>query len=127
MDAGNEVGFHLKDGNMPDAIGSVNGNVRGWLRIEGLAVFGFALVSYLHAGHRWWLLLVLFLAPDVSFAAYAFGPRVGGAIYNLFHTYIVPLVIGCGLGLMGRSVAVPLIWVAHIGFDRFMGYGLKYP
>jgi hypothetical protein len=27
----------------------------------------------------------------------------------------------------GRSIAIPLIWVAHIGFDRLLGYGLKYP
>jgi hypothetical protein len=24
-------------------------------------------------------------------------------------------------------VAIALIWAAHIGFDRLLGYGLKYP
>ncbi len=25
------------------------------------------------------------------------------------------------------AIQVALVWLAHIGFDRFLGYGLKYP
>ena len=25
------------------------------------------------------------------------------------------------------AVQIALIWLAHIGFDRLLGYGLKYP
>jgi hypothetical protein len=29
--------------------------------------------------------------------------------------------------LTGRPPVAATIWVAHIGFDRMLGYGLKYP
>lgn len=29
--------------------------------------------------------------------------------------------------LTGRPPVVATIWAAHIGFDRALGYGLKYP
>jgi hypothetical protein len=69
------------------------------------------------------------LAPDLTMAGYAFGVRIGATIYNLGHTY--PAV--GAFWLIGHfthaSVALPfsLIWLAHIGFDRLLGYGLKYP
>jgi hypothetical protein len=31
------------------------------------------------------------------------------------------------LGLVPVYWQVPLIWIGHIGFDRVLGYGLKYP
>jgi hypothetical protein len=42
---------------------------------------------------------------------------------------VLPLVLalaGWALGLPG-AVLVALIWGAHIGCDRALGYGLKYP
>ncbi len=44
------------------------------------------------------------------------------------HTYISPLVLGTVGVLADVSLAVllALIWTAHIGFDRVLGYGLKY-
>jgi hypothetical protein len=41
--------------------------------------------------------------------------------------------LALALTLVGFFVGVPaaaaggLIWIAHIGFDRALGYGLKYP
>jgi hypothetical protein len=29
--------------------------------------------------------------------------------------------------LLNEQVSIALIWFAHIGFDRALGYGLKYP
>jgi hypothetical protein len=81
---------------------------------------------YGYGGHSWLWFLVLFLAPDLSFVGYAFGPRAGAMIYNIFHSYIVPVALGFGLWLAGKSIAIPLIWAAHIGFDRLLAYGLKY-
>ena len=71
----------------------------------------------------------LLLAPDLSMLGYLAGPQVGTAIYNAFHTYAMPAVVGA-LGVIFASpltVAVALIWFAHIGMDRTVGYGLKYP
>ena len=72
---------------------------------------------------------VLLLAPDLSMLGYLAGPQVGAAIYNTFHTYAMPAVVGA-LGMIFANplmVAVALIWFAHIGMDRTLGYGLKYP
>ena len=107
--------------------GAVAGSVRSWLRMEGLTVLVVAIFLYIRGGHSWLLLVLLFLSPDLSFFAYSMGPRIGAAVYNALHSYIAPLVLACGLSLSGHSLAVPLIWIAHIGFDRLLGYGLKYP
>jgi hypothetical protein len=42
---------------------------------------------------------------------------------------VVPLVAaGYGIGTNHQTVlALSLIWIAHIGFDRMLGFGLKYP
>ena len=72
---------------------------------------------------------MLFFAPDVSFAAFAFGPRVGAVVYDLLHTEVFALVLGT-VGVLADSnltTRLALIWLAHIGMDRLLGYGLKYP
>jgi hypothetical protein len=60
-------------------------------------------------------------------AGYLGGPRVGAAVYNLVHSYAAPLAATLLLLLTGSPLTLPLIWFAHIGFDRALGYGLKYP
>lgn len=99
------------------------------LRAEGAAVALAAIVLYFHGDYAWWLLLVLALAPDLSFVAFAAGPRVGTAAYNVAHTYVAPVLVGA-VGVVGEAdlaVQLALIWIAHIGVDRAVGYGLKYP
>lgn len=99
------------------------------LRLEGLAVLAGVLVLYFDAGYGWLLLGLLALAPDLSLLGYLVGPRAGALSYDLVHTYTVPVALGVG-GVVGQSdVAsqVALIWLAHIGGDRLLGYGLKYP
>lgn len=71
----------------------------------------------------------LFLAPDLFMMGYLFGGRPGAWIYNLGHTYVTVAVI-CSIGFLAHVpilTLVGLIWVGHIGFDRLLGYGLKYP
>ncbi len=99
------------------------------VRIEGLAVLAAALALYFEAGHGWLLLVVLFLAPDVSMLGYLAGPRVGSASYNAAHTHAAPVALAV-IGVVAASdlaVQLGLIWLAHIGADRLLGYGLKYP
>lgn len=64
------------------------------LRAEGATAFALALGSYLALDGPLWLLAVLALAPDLSMAAYAAGPRVGSVGYNAVHTYTGPLALG---------------------------------
>jgi hypothetical protein len=110
------------------AVGAATGGVRAALRAEGLALTIAATAAYAHSGFSWVLFAALFLAPDLSFAAYLLGPRWGAAAYNLVHSTIAPLVLGAtGLALgLPEAAAIALIGLAHIGFDRALGYGLKY-
>ena len=102
---------------------------RWLLRVEGLGVFVGAVVLYFYADYPWWLLLVLALAPDLAMVGYLAGPRVGAAAYNAAHTTVLPIALGVVGVLADGEVAVQLalIWLAHIGADRALGYGLKYP
>lgn len=103
--------------------------VRLLLRLEGLAIGAGAVVLYADGDHSWWLFALLILAPDVSFLGYAAGPRLGAAAYNLLHNLVFPIALGAAGVVSGSdaAVAVALIWLAHIGVDRLLGYGLKYP
>ena len=107
--------------------GAVAGAPRAWLRVEGLAVLALAVLLYQRGGHSWMLLAVLFLAPDLSFAGSLAGPRVGAVAYNLAHSYVGPVVAAALALVTGRPPVAATIWAAHIGFDRALGYGLKYP
>ena len=98
------------------------------LHLEGAAVFIASLYAY-HLNHGSWLLFVLlFLTPDVSMIGYVFGARVGAITYNAIHTYVGPLVLaGYSLGTGHQTpLLLASIWMAHIGLDRALGFGLKY-
>ena len=108
--------------------GSASGGVRTLLRLEGLALFlGMTLLYGVWEG-SWWVYVILFLAPDLSFAAYLAGPKAGAVIYNAAHSYMAPMALmTCGFALSAPLVlSIAMIWLAHIGFDRALGYGLKY-
>src|SRR5262249_9514095 len=95
---------------------------------EGLVVFGLSVALYGRLGESWWLFAFLFLTPDLSFLAYLAGPRVGAVAYNAVHTTAGPALLAL-IGLLAAyqpAVAIALIWLAHCGIDRALGYGLKY-
>lgn len=102
---------------------------RRLLHVEGLAALVAALALYFDAGYGWLLLVVLFLAPDLSLLGFLGGPALGAAIYDVVHTYALPVGLGVVGVLAGAELAtqLALIWAAHIGMDRAVGYGLKYP
>lgn len=110
------------------ARGAVVGGVAAVLRLEGLAVFLAALAAYAHLGAPWTAFAALFLLPDLAMAAYFQGPLLGACVYNLAHNYVAPLALGAaGLALGSPAAeALALVWIAHIGFDRALGFGLKY-
>jgi len=102
--------------------------VKTILRAEGFTMLVAALSFYARLDFGWILFGALFLLPDLSFAFYIFGPRAGAAAYNALHSTMGPLGLGAlGLLLVRPSfVAIAAIWLAHVGFDRALGYGLKY-
>jgi hypothetical protein len=99
------------------------------LHAEGLAVLVGSVALYVDADYGWLALVVLFLAPDLSMLGYLGGPRLGSITYDAVHTYVGPIALGVFGVLGGRETAsqIALIWLAHIGLDRTLGYGLKYP
>ena len=102
---------------------------RRLLRLEGLAVLCGAVAFYFHLGYGWVLLVVLVLAPDLSAVGYALSTPAGTLAYDLAHTEIWPIGLLVAGALGGERVLTQLglIWLVHIGADRFLGYGLKYP
>jgi hypothetical protein len=103
--------------------------LRLWLRLEGLAVAVLSAVLYARIGASWWLFAVLWLVPDLSMMGYRAGPRWGAHCYNSVHSYLLPVVLAIGGFSLHRDrlLAISLIWCNHIGVDRLLGYGLKYP
>ena len=99
------------------------------VRLEGLAAVVLAVWWYAAFGASWVLFAILFLAPDIAMLGYLAGPRAGAALYNLVHTYTSAAILA-GLGTVtGHRLLVylALILAAHIGVDRLLGFGLKYP
>ena len=106
--------------------GAVVGGVRATLRLEGVAVLLVALGLYARADASWWQFALLFLVPDLGLLGYLAGARVGAFTYNAVHTYVLPLALWALAPEGSRAAAIALIWFAHIGLDRAIGYGLKY-
>jgi hypothetical protein len=111
-----------------NSVGLVNETVI-WQRVEGGLVFvaAGAMFFLLDGSFVWWAALAAFFAPDVGFAAYAFGSKIGAIGYNLLHIYGFGAVV-LALGIAVDSVTfaqLGALWLAHSGFDRLLGYGLK--
>jgi hypothetical protein len=100
-----------------------------WLRCEGLAAVALSGYLYSQTGASWWLFAALWLVPDLSMLGYLASSRVGARCYNFVHSYVVPTALACAALMLHRSALLPfsLIWFNHIGADRLLGYGLKYP
>lgn len=98
-----------------------------WLRLEGLVVFVLAILVYGIAGASWWWFVAGLLLPDISMLGYLANDKSGAMGYNIGHSLVLPLlVIGFGyLYVSGGALSVGLVWLAHIGMDRMLGYGLK--
>jgi hypothetical protein len=110
------------------ATGAVTGAVRILLRLEGLALLASMVLVYALWGGSWWAFVLLLLLPDISLAAYLAGPGTGAIVYNAAHTTVLPAALAAlGLALsQPLMVSLAIIWLAHIGMDRAVGYGLKY-
>jgi Domain of unknown function (DUF4260) len=111
-----------------ETTGAVSGGARTLLRLEGLTLFAGMTLLYAVWDGSWWVYAILFLAPDLNFLGYLAGPRVGAIVYNAAHSYMAPMALMIiGFALSSPLVlSIAMIWLAHIGIDRALGYGLKY-
>ena len=111
-----------------DGTGAATGGVRLLLRLEGLTLFIGMTALYAAWGGSWLIYLLLFFVPDLSFLAYLSDARFGAVVYNTAHSYMAPMTLmTLGFGFASPlTLSIALIWLAHIGIDRALGYGLKY-
>jgi hypothetical protein len=110
------------------ATGAATGGIKILLRLEGLTLFAGMTMLYGVWDGSWWIYAIVFLAPDLSFAAYLAGSKFGAIVYNAAHSYMAPVaMMTSGFALASPLwLSIAMIWMAHIGFDRALGYGLKY-
>lgn len=106
----------------------VTGKLKSVLRLEGMAIFIVSILTFSQLNTSWLVFSVLFLTPDIALIGYLFSKRNGATTYNLTHSLIGPaLLISAAFTSENQyAMAISCIWVAHIGFDRALGYGLKY-
>jgi hypothetical protein len=111
------------------------GSARLHLHIDGLALLAGSLVAYGVSGGSWGLFFALLLVPDLVMVGYLAGPRVGAIVYNAGHSLVWPVLLAAAALVVGgsnpaatfRLLHLGLIWGAHIGMDRALGFGYKYP
>jgi len=99
------------------------------LRMEGIPLLVASILLYRHVHGSWILFAVLFLSPDLSMLGYVANARIGAAVYNLVHTLSAPALLLAVIYFARQPRWLPylFLWTAHIGLDRILGYGLKYP
>ncbi len=109
------------------------GNISGTtiiLRLEGLALALACVWLYALFHQGWWLFALLILAPDLSMLGYLAGPKIGAAIYNAVHSWVLVVVLFFLAFYPGGGdtfyLSLPFILGAHIGIDRALGFGLKH-
>lgn len=100
-----------------------------WQRLEGAGIGLAGLLIAIFAAPGWGapIWIAILLAPDLTMLGYLAGPRIGAAVYNIGHVYALPFlltVMGVALGSTAL-IAAGGLWLAHIGIDRLLGYGLK--
>jgi hypothetical protein len=97
-------------------------------RIESGLLFLSSLYFYQYLHFTTWLFFLFLFSIDIFMLGYLHGNKIGAYVYNFGHSMIAPIIL-LMIGVMSTHrvlVAVGLIWLAHIGWDRFFGYGLKY-
>jgi hypothetical protein len=117
-----------RDPAMSTDASAVSGHPRLLLKLEGLALLAACLYAYAALGYSWWLFGALILAPDAGMIGYLRNAALGARTYNALHFTALPIALGVVgyVAALPAAIAIALIWLAHIGIDRMLGYGLKY-
>ncbi len=109
--------------------GTVAGAPRRWLQLEGATLLVATLVAFSTTHRSWWLIPLVLFFPDLFAAGYIGGSRMGANLYNVAHATPLPALLA-GFGWWQHNsivLVVGLVWLSHIGLDRMLGFGLKYP
>lgn len=104
--------------------------IRKTLQLEGLAIFLIAISFWGKMSGNWWLFLILFFTPDISMLGYLKDKKLGAMLYNLVHNFFLAFIIlALGEAILNSQMVslAGIILFAHVGLDRFLGFGLKYP
>jgi hypothetical protein len=106
----------------------VTGKPKVWLRVEGLTLLVATIIVFSSQGQKWWLYPALLLVPDIFMIGYLANTKLGAFLYNVGHSYMAPAIVIfiAWKADNNLALAVGVIWLGHIGWDRFFGYGLKY-
>lgn len=100
-----------------------------WQRVEGAIIFVAGISLFIHGNTdlQWWVGVLIFFAPDLSFFGYLLGPKAGAIAYNTVHVYAFGVAfLAAGSTLSQPALAaLGTLWLAHAGLDRMLGYGLK--
>ena len=106
----------------------VVGKPKFFLRLEGVVLLVASLVLFSSTHQHWWWVPVLLFLPDLFMVGYLRSTESGAMLYNLGHSYLLPVLLALSAWRSDRPLllAIGLIWLAHIGMDRALGYGLKY-
>ena len=106
----------------------VIGIPKNWLRLDGLILFAATIILFAGEHQHWWIYPALLFVPDIFMLGYLRNSKLGAFFYNAGHSYFLPATT-VFIGWRGHhalNIAIGLIWLGHVGFDRFFGYGLKY-
>lgn len=99
------------------------------LRIEEATTFALSiyLLSLLDISLRWWIYILLYLAPDIGMIGYIFNNKIGAITYNIFHhKAIATLLIIVGfLSTDQYLLLTGIVLFGHAAMDRMFGFGLK--
>jgi len=102
--------------------------VKSFLQLEGIVVFLLSLYFYHLLSGDWIIFIFLLFTPDIFMVGYFWNKKLGSILYNIGHTYITPAIILIIGSFSENNLLIlgAIILTAHIGVDRFFGYGLKY-
>ena len=94
------------------------------LQAEGAAILIAGAYFYNSLGFAWWIFLLLFLWPDLFMVGFLLNAKIGAMLYNLVHTETLALALTLFSFSTHRAqaMAFSIIWLAHIGFDRAIGF-----
>ena len=99
-----------------------------FLRLEAIGIAALSIIAFGAVGGDWSTQFLWLLVPDLAMVGYLWGARVGGFSYNLTHNYALPIILGLVGAYLGQLALlhIALLWSAHVGIDRLLGFGLKY-
>jgi len=106
--------------------GFVKGKPKIWLRLDGGVLFAASIVLFAVTKQHWWIFPALLFVPDIFMIGYIRNTKIGAFFYNAGHSYFLPSLLTLYGWHHPLCLAIGLIWLGHVGFDRLFGYGLKY-